>query len=223
MSRPPEHGAPRSGRTPDVPDAGEARNLRERPRGRWAIRLWIGIAVLFFAGRIAPNLVTMVSVQEIHVPLEFAAPIALPGMSAGLVGGGVIAVPISALATSTIVMVVLAHAVPIAGLIVCGIIALLSLRHVVPGEAFAAPMMRALHRLAWVAFATAAAYYVPLHLGTNMTTRDLQITAEANSGVSLVTPLVAFVLVFALLAVLDIGRQVSLAGKKAQDELEGLI
>lgn len=222
MSRIPEHGAAHSSDgTPNDTDAAE--DERGRRYGRWAIQLWIAIAVLFFAGRLAGGPIAMISASEIEVPLEFAAPIPLPGMSAGLVGAGVVAVPLSELAVSTIVMFVLAHLLPIVGVIGCGIVGLITLRHFAPGEAFTAPVMRAVNRLAWAAFATALGYYVPLHFGANMTTRDLQITSEASSGVSLLAAIVVFALVFALLGLLEIGRQVYLSGKRAQDELEGLI
>lgn len=215
--------------SPSAPSAA-SRDAKDPRRGpRWEIHLWIFIPLLFIVASLITDVRGMITERMIGAPLDVYLPLDLTELSGSLTlagastfsadGGIEVLVPFADLATSTIVMLVLARVLLVVGIAVCSAIAYGLLRQLATGQAFTQSVIRALSRLGWAAAATVLGYGAPLHLGANMVTRDLDIVGDATSGVR---PLGALV-VFSLVGIIEIVRQAFIAGKKAQEELEGLI
>lgn len=87
------------------------------------------------------------------------------------------------------------------------------------GNPFTPGSLRALTALSWVVSFGLLAYIFTLFFGTNLASRDLGIADAVVSGISTAQN---YVLIGAVGAV-EVLRRSFVSGKKAQDELEGLV
>lgn len=185
--------------------------------------LWVGMAIAFYVIYAVTELVTDLINAQIRLPLEFeseaAAALDFPGAAATVSGLTQITVATTGLATATMVLLLIAKIVLILTFIVAAVAIVPVIRDIAKGDPFTTRSIKALGALEWCIVSGWLVYFVAMVLGGNLVSRDLDITEEVGPGVSSVQ---AFI-VLGLIGGIELLRRCFKSGRKAQEELEGLV
>lgn len=126
------------------------------------------------------------------------------------------------LATSTVAMLVTRDLVLLLGVTLVVVLALRPMKLALDGEFFTARVSTWVLALSWAAIGLWLGWLLLTIFGRNMVARDLGATEVLDSGAlgsSVLVPL----LVICLSALSDILRRAQLRGRKAEEELEGVV
>lgn len=185
--------------------------------------LWVGLAIGFYVVYAVTELIAGFVHSEIEVPLRFdsdaVATLDFPTSTATLSGLTQITVSTPDLAAATMVLLLIAKIAFILTFLGSAIAIVPVIRDIAAGTPFTGRSIKALYALEWVVAMGWLLYFVTMLLGSNMVTRDLDITEEVNAGI---TTMQAF-LVLGVLGGAELLRRCFKSGRAAQSELEGLI
>lgn len=181
------------------------------------------LPAVFLAGDVLGSIVRAIRHRELDVTLDFtddaAANALTEDTAVPLRGMAELSIPFSDLAGVTIGMLIAAKIILVLGLIACSWWAGRVLNRVAEGRAFADQPIIDLGRIFWAGGATLVFYGALLILGSNLVTGDLGLAEHVNNSVSTLDIFTAL----AILGAVEVVRRAFVSGKKAHDELEGVI
>lgn len=185
--------------------------------------LWVGLAIGFYVIYAVTELITDLVHEKITLPMEFeseaVATLDFPGADATLSGLTQITVATTDLATATLVLLLIAKITLILTFIVAAISIVPIIRDIAKGDPFTGRSITALGVLESFIAVGWLVYFGAMVLGSNMVSRDLDIADDVGPGVTTV-------LAFTLLGVvggIELLRRCYKSGRKAQEELDGLV
>lgn len=185
--------------------------------------LWVGLALGLYVVYAVTELVTDLAHAQIRLPLEFeseaAAMLDFPGAEATLSGLTQITVATTDLATATMVLILIAKVVLILTFIAAAVSIVPVIRDIAKGDPFTGRSIKALGVLEGVIAIGWLIYFCAMVLGSNLVSRDLDITNDVGPGVTTVQ---AFVLL-GVVGGIELLRRCFKSGRKAQEDLEGLV
>ncbi len=184
--------------------------------------LWVGLAIGLFVAYSIADLISGLLHAEISLPLALDAPLAsltFPAGTAWLVGITELAAPTEALATETIVFLIISKVTLIFTAIACAVALVPVIRDIACGTPFTDRAIRALGALEWFIAGGFGLYVVVTILGSNLASRDLGIADEAGAGIS---SMQAFLLL-GTVGGIELLRRCFSSGRQAQDDIDGLV
>ena len=161
--------------------------------------------------------------NEIGIRFEFAddasAAIDVGGSAVALSGAADVTVSTVLLAPETMVLLIISKLTVIIGLIGAAIICFPILRDIAHGTPFTSRALKALSVLALSVAILVIIYAIAATLGSNLASRDLGISDSVSGGLG-VTQVFLFLGIAGGIALL---QRSFASGRKAQEELEGLV
>lgn len=161
--------------------------------------------------------------NEIGIRFEFAddasAAIDVGGSAVALSGPADVTVSTVLLAPETMVLLIISKLTVIIGLIAAAIICFPILRDIAHGTPFTSRALKALSVLALSVAILVIIYAIAATLGSNLASRDLGISDSVSGGLG-VTQVFLFLGIAGGIALL---QRSFASGRKAQEELEGLV
>ncbi len=161
--------------------------------------------------------------NEIGIRFEFAddasAAIDVGGSAVALSGPADVTVSTVLLAPETMVLLIISKLTVIIGLIGAAIICFPILRDIAHGTPFTSRALKALSVLALSVAILVVIYAIAATLGSNLASRDLGISDSVSGGLG-VTQVFLFLGIAGGIALL---QRSFASGRKAQEELEGLV
>ncbi|WP_166970261.1 DUF2975 domain-containing protein [Brevibacterium atlanticum] len=190
-----------------------------RSGAAFLIAFALGIYAVYSAGMLFKGLVH----AQIDVRFDFEdsglGTIDLGGHGTTLSGLTEVTLPTGDLAVETMIFLLIAKLSFILTLIGAAIAFVPIVRSIGRGDPFAVKSIRALSALSWVFSMGILVYFVAGILGSNLASRDLGIADDVGSNTSIAQTYI----ILGVLGIIEILRRSFVSGRRAQQELEGLV
>lgn len=190
-----------------------------RSGAAFLIAFALGIYALYSAGMLIKSLVH----AQISVRFDFEdsglGAIDLGGHGATLSGLTEVTLPTGGLAIETMVFLLIAKLAFILTLIGVAIAFIPIVRSIGRGDPFAVKSISALSALSWIFSIGILVGFVAGVLGSNLASRDLGIADDVGSSTSIAQTYI----ILGVLGIIEILRRSFVSGRRAQEELEGLV
>ncbi|GAA1637235.1 MULTISPECIES: hypothetical protein [Brevibacterium] len=178
-----------------------------------------GIYAVYLIGLFVAGIVRSEITVRFDLSNSDVASLDLAGHSANLSGLTQVTLSTGDLATETMVFLIIAKLSLVLTLLGAAVALVPVVRAISAGNPFTPAALRALGVLNWVLMGGIITYFISTTLGTNLASRDLNIADEVGSSASIAQTYV----IVGIVGVIELLRRSFVSGRKAQEELEGLV
>jgi hypothetical protein len=185
--------------------------------------LWIGLAVGLYVVYAVTDLITGLVYSEVSLSVDFeddaVSALDVPHGSASLSGLTEISVSTGDVSTGAVVFVIIAKIALILTVLGAAISLVPVIRDIAAGTPFTARASRAFSVLTWIVLIGWIIYFITMMLGSNWIAADIGIGDGVGPGITVMQSW----LVLGIIGGAELLRRCFRSGRRAQEELEGLV